>query len=58
MIIDNTEHYRRLFERHLTESQKYQAMLYHAWQVIRQQQKGLNRQSKKIKRLKERLKCK
>ncbi len=45
------EHYKKLFERHLAESERYQAMLYHAWIVIRQQQKGLRRQANKIKRL-------
>ena len=49
------EHYKHLFERHLAESTKYQALLFHAWRSLAQQQKGLRRQAKKIKRLREQL---
>jgi hypothetical protein len=45
------EHYRSLMERHLAESLRYQAYLYHAWATIRSQQKGLKRQAMKIRRL-------
>ena len=46
-----SDHYRELFERQLNESNRYQALLYHAWNVIRQQNKGLQRQRRLIKRL-------
>jgi len=46
-----TEHYRTLADRNLADSYRYQALLYHAWKVIVQQQKGLRRLSRKIKRL-------
>lgn len=45
------DHYRQLFERQLNESYRYQALLYHAWNVIRQQNKGLQRQRRLINRL-------
>ena len=40
-----------LMERHLADSQRYQALLYHAWKTIRAQNKGLNRQARRVKRL-------
>lgn len=46
-----TDHYKALFERQLNESNRYQALLYHAWNVIRAQQKGLQRQRRLINRL-------
>lgn len=45
------EHYRILSDTHMRRSQFYQAQLYHAWRVIREQSKGLNRQARKIRRL-------
>ena len=50
------EHYQSLFERYKDESTRYQAMLFHSWETIRMQQKGLKRQAKKIKRLQAELK--
>ena len=44
-------HYRELMDRHRNDSHRYQALLYHAWVVIREQQKGLKHQQRKIKRL-------
>jgi len=52
---DNQAHYKLLFERHLADSTRYQAQLFHAWRVIRQQQKGLNRLNRKIKSLQQKL---
>lgn len=49
------EHYKLLFERHLADSTRYQALLFHAWKSLAQQQKGLRRQAKKIKVLREKL---
>lgn len=45
------EHYKVLYERHMAKADFYQAQLYHAWKSLAQQQKGLRRQAKKIKRL-------
>ena len=47
------DHYRNRFERQLQQSYFYQAQLFHAWRVIRQQGKALQRAARKIKRLKE-----
>jgi len=44
-------HYRELMERHRNDSHRYQALLYHAWKVIREQQRGLKHQQRKLKRL-------
>lgn len=52
------EHYRALYERYEKQANWYQGLLYHSWRVIRQQNKGLNRQAKKIKRLQAELKTK
>jgi len=49
------DHYKSLFERHKEESTFYQARLFHAWRSLAQQQKGLRRQAKKIKRLQQRI---
>jgi hypothetical protein len=49
------EHYRALMEQHLNNANFYQGLLYHAWKCNRQQAKGLQRQSAKIKRLKKRI---
>jgi hypothetical protein len=38
-------------ERHRNDSHRYQALLYHAWRVIREQQRGLKHQARKLKRL-------
>jgi len=46
-----SSHYRELMERHRNDSHRYQALLYHAWKVIREQQKGLKHQQRKLKRL-------
>lgn len=46
-----TEHYKWLFEKFSKESNTYQAQLFHSWTVIRQQNKGLQRQRRLIKRL-------
>jgi hypothetical protein len=46
-----SEHYRGLYERFEHQANWYQGLLYHSWRVIRQQNKGLNRQARKIKRL-------
>ena len=53
--VNMEEHYKHLSERHLTDSTRYQALLFHAWHSLSQQQKGLRRQAKKIKRLREQL---
>ena len=50
-----SDHYKALFERHMAESTRYQALLYHSWKSLREQQKGLRRQSQKIKRLKNKI---
>ena len=42
-------------EKHLADSYRYQALLYHAWDCLRSQQKGLNRQARRIKKLRARL---
>lgn len=47
----SAEHYKALFDRYYNESCRYQALLFHSWRVIREQNKGLNRQARKIKRL-------
>ena len=49
------DHYKTLMERHLADSTNYQAQLFHAWRVIAQQNKGLKRLSRKIKRLQNQL---
>lgn len=49
------EHYRKLMERHLANSNFYQGLLYHAWKCNKQQTKGLKRQAAKIKRMKLRI---
>ena len=49
------DHYKLLFERHLADSNRYQALLFHAWRSLAQQQKGLRRQAKKIKHLRDQL---
>ena len=41
--------------RAINESYRYQAYLYQAWRSLRQQQKGLNRQRKLIRRLQARI---
>jgi len=51
-----SDHYRELFERQLNEAYRYQALLYHAWNVIRAQSKGLQRQRRLINRLRAQLK--
>lgn len=48
-------HYKLLFDKQLHETQRYKADLYEAWRIIRQQQKGLNRQARKIKYLKNKI---
>lgn len=55
--VDNklVEHYKSLYERHARDSNEYQAQLYHAYRSLAQQQKGLKRQARKIKRLQQRL---
>ena len=50
-----SDHYRALFERHMADSTRYQALLYHSWKSLREQQKGLRRQAQKIKRLKQKI---
>lgn len=45
------EHYKCLAERHHADSVRYQAMLFHSWAALRQQQKGLRRLSRRVKRL-------
>lgn len=49
--MNGEEHYRALFERYMNDANRYKAWLFDSWNVIRQQNKGLNRQSRKIKRL-------
>ena len=51
-------HHKILHERHLADSTNYQAKLFHAWKSLAQQQKGLRRQAKKIKRLQQKLEIK
>lgn len=53
---DWSEHWRKLAERHMRESDRYKALLFDAWKTMRGQAKGLKRQARKIKRLQERLK--
>lgn len=43
-------------DRAINESNRYQAMLYQAWQTMRGQAKGLQRQRRLIRRLQARLK--
>lgn len=50
-----SDHYKALFERHMADSTRYQALLFHSWKSLREQQKGLRRQAQKIKRLKQRI---
>jgi len=47
-----SNHYRKLFERQLHETEKYKAMLFDAWKNMRGQTKGLQRQARKLRRLK------
>jgi hypothetical protein len=47
----SAEHYRALFERELVDKNQCKAWLYDAWKALRQQQKGMNRMARKIKRL-------
>lgn len=49
--LNTEEHYKYLFERYYNESQKYQAMLFHSYQVIKAQSKGLARLTRLVKRL-------
>lgn len=49
------EHYEALFERHKADSTFYQALLYHAWKALREHQKGMQHQARKIKRLRKEL---
>lgn len=49
------DHYKALFERHMADATRYQALLFHSWKTLREQQKGLRRQAKKIKMLKQRI---
>ena len=49
-----SDHYRALFERHMADSTRYQALLFNSWKSLREQQKGLRRQALNIKRLKQR----
>ena len=48
-------HYKALFERHMADSTRYQALLFHSWKSLREQQKGLRRQARKIKQLKQKI---
>jgi len=45
------EHYKALSARHHRESLFFQAQLYHSWEVIKGQNKGLRRLNRKVKRL-------
>lgn len=49
------DHYKSLFERHMAESTRYQALLFHSFKSLREQSKGLRRQAQKIKRLKQKI---
>lgn len=49
------DHYRALFERHMVDSTRYQALLFHAWKALREHQKGMQHQARKIKRLRKEL---
>lgn len=52
---DLASHYKSLFERHMSDSTRYQALLFHSWKSLREQSKGLRRQAQKIKRLKQKI---
>lgn len=52
---DTEGHYKLLSERHLADSTLYQSQLFHAWRSLAQQQKGLKRLARKIKRLQNQL---
>jgi hypothetical protein len=48
-------HYKALDERHYKEALHYRAVLFDAWQTMRGQTRGLQRQARKIKRLEKRI---
>ena len=54
--MSSEEHYKALFERHLADSQMYQAYLFHSWKTIRSQQKGLNRQARRVTKMRDEIK--
>lgn len=45
------DHYLGLIDRWQREADSYKAKLFDAWQSLRMQQKGMNHQARKIKRL-------
>lgn len=45
------EHYKALFERELADKNQMKAWLFDAWKTRREQQKGMKRQRKLIRRL-------
>lgn len=45
------DHYIALVDRWQREADSYKAKLFDAWKSLRMQQKGLNRQARKMKRL-------
>jgi hypothetical protein len=49
-------HYESLFERATHERDWYKGLLFDAWNTMRGQTKGLQRQHRKIKRLQEQIK--
>jgi hypothetical protein len=50
-MTDMEEHYRALWQRADAEASRNKCLLFDAWKALRQQQKGMNRMARKIKRL-------
>ena len=50
-VNDLSEHYRILAERNLNDAHRYKAWLFDAWKSLRGQNKGLNRQARRVKAL-------
>lgn len=52
-----SENCNRIQERAINHANSCEARLFHAWQSLRQQQKGMKRMARKIKRLQAQLKA-